>query len=96
MIDIDNFKKVNDTYGHQVGDDILVQVANLIQSNIRETDIGARWGGEELAIYLPKVPLATGVQIAERLKDAVAETIESKDNDFMWCLTLGKSRVLQS
>ena len=57
LIDIDNFKKVNDTYGHQIGDDILVQVANLIQSNIRESDIGARWGGEELAIYLPKVPL---------------------------------------
>ncbi len=73
LIDIDNFKKVNDTYGHQIGDDILVQVADLIKNNIRETDIGARWGGEELAIYLPKVPLDTGVQIAERLKDAVAE-----------------------
>ena len=78
LIDIDNFKKVNDTYGHQVGDDILVQVANLIQSNIRETDIGARWGGEELAIYLPKVPLSIGVQIAERLKDAVAEQSNPK------------------
>lgn len=78
LIDIDNFKKVNDTYGHQIGDEILVQVANLIHSNIRETDIGARWGGEELAIYLPKVPLVTGVQIAERLKDAVAEKSNPK------------------
>lgn len=73
IIDIDNFKKVNDTYGHQIGDEIIVQVAKLIQSNIRDTDIGARWGGEELAIYLPKVHLSIGVQIAERLKDAVAE-----------------------
>ncbi len=78
LIDIDNFKKVNDTYGHQIGDDVLVQVSNLIKGNIRESDIGARWGGEELAIYLPKVPLVTGVQIAERLKDAVAEKSNPK------------------
>lgn len=78
LIDIDNFKKVNDTYGHQVGDEILIQVAKLIQKNIRETDIGARWGGEELAIYLPKVNLSIGVQIAERLKDAVAEQSNPK------------------
>ena len=45
-----------------------------IQSNIRGTDIGARWGGEELAIYLPRVPLETGVQIAERLVKRVRET----------------------
>lgn len=73
LIDIDNFKKVNDTYGHQVGDDILIQVANLIQHNIRDTDIGARWGGEEMAIYLPSIPLETGVMIAERLKDTVGK-----------------------
>ncbi|MFD4929021.1 diguanylate cyclase [Peribacillus butanolivorans] len=73
MIDLDNFKRVNDTYGHQVGDDILIQVADLIQHNIRDTDIGARWGGEELAIYLPRVPLESGVRIAERVKDKVWE-----------------------
>lgn len=78
LIDIDNFKQVNDTYGHQIGDDVLVQVANLMKRNIRETDIGARWGGEELAIYLPKVSLATGVQIAERLKEAVADNSNPK------------------
>lgn len=78
LIDIDNFKKVNDTYGHQVGDDILIQVANLIQHNIRDTDIGARWGGEEMAIYLPRIPLETGVKIAERLKDKVGEESSPK------------------
>lgn len=67
MIDIDNFKSVNDTFGHQVGDDIIIQVAELINANIRGADVGARWGGEELAIYLPGVSLATGVVIAERL-----------------------------
>lgn len=73
LIDIDNFKHINDTYGHQVGDDVLVQVANVIQENIRESDIGARWGGEELAIYLPKVPLNVAVVIADRLVNKVRE-----------------------
>lgn len=73
IIDIDNFKDINDTFGHQVGDEVLIQVANLIKGNIRETDVGARWGGEELVIYLPKVPLEAGVVIAERLVEKVAQ-----------------------
>ncbi|CAH0346853.1 diguanylate cyclase [Bacillus sp. CECT 9360] len=78
LIDIDDFKKVNDTYGHQVGDEILIQVARLIDCNIRESDIGARWGGEELAIYLPRVPLQLGVCIAERLLEKVSELSSPK------------------
>ncbi|OAS88849.1 diguanylate cyclase [Metabacillus litoralis] len=73
LIDIDNFKKVNDTYGHQVGDEVLVQVANIIKSNIRENDVGARWGGEELAVYLPQVELASGISVAERIVKRVRE-----------------------
>jgi diguanylate cyclase (GGDEF)-like protein len=73
LIDIDDFKKVNDTFGHQVGDEVLIQVADLIKSNIREGDIGARWGGEELAIYLPRISLKAGVAIAERLVEKVSE-----------------------
>lgn len=73
MIDIDDFKQINDTYGHQVGDDVIIQVANIIQSHIRGSDIGARWGGEELAIYLPRVPIERGNQIAERLVKKVKE-----------------------
>ncbi|WML45672.1 sensor domain-containing diguanylate cyclase [Neobacillus sp. PS3-40] len=72
LIDIDNFKVINDTYGHQIGDEVLIQVANLIKDNIREDDVGARWGGEELAIYLPKVSIKVGVSIAERLVEKVA------------------------
>ncbi|MBS4173829.1 diguanylate cyclase [Bacillus sp. FJAT-49736] len=78
LLDIDNFKEVNDTYGHQVGDDVLVQVADLILENIRGTDIGARWGGEELAIYLPGVSLETGAYIAKRLVKAVQENTSPK------------------
>ncbi len=71
LIDIDNFKCINDTFGHQTGDSVIVQVANLIKANIREGDIGARWGGEELAVYLPKVDHHVGIAIAERLVERV-------------------------
>jgi diguanylate cyclase (GGDEF)-like protein len=74
LIDIDNFKEINDSYGHQVGDDILVQVANIIKNNIRGDDVGARWGGEELAIYLPKASIDEGMVIAERLVKKVAKS----------------------
>lgn len=76
LIDIDYFKRVNDTYGHQVGDEVLVQVSNLIRRSIRESDIAARWGGEELAIYLPRVDIPTSLAIAERIRTYVeAETV---------------------
>ncbi|WP_428912505.1 sensor domain-containing diguanylate cyclase [Niallia sp. Krafla_26] len=78
MIDIDNFKRINDTYGHQIGDEVIIQVAEIIQSNIRSTDVGARWGGEELAIYLPRVSLETGIHIAERLVKKVRESSNPK------------------
>lgn len=78
LIDIDDFKGVNDTYGHQVGDESIVQIANLIRENIREHDIGARWGGEELAIYLPKVDLASGMAVAERLGKRVEKDSNPK------------------
>lgn len=71
LIDIDNFKGINDRYGHQVGDEVLIQVANVIRANIRDSDIGARWGGEELAIYLPKVTIERGNIIAARLLERV-------------------------
>lgn len=74
LIDIDNFKEINDTFGHQIGDELLIQVANLIKENIRENDVGARWGGEELVIYLPKVTLEEGRTIADRLVKRVEES----------------------
>lgn len=68
LVDIDFFKLVNDTYGHQVGDRILIQVSSIIRTSIRNGDIAARWGGEELAIYLPNVPASRALQIAERIR----------------------------
>ncbi len=73
LIDIDFFKTVNDTFGHQVGDEVLIQVSDLIRHSIRETDIAARWGGEELAVYLPRVDKATAHTVAERIRECVEQ-----------------------
>ncbi|WLR50235.1 diguanylate cyclase [Bacillus tianshenii] len=78
MIDIDNFKSVNDTFGHQVGDNVIVQVAKILTKNTRSDDIASRWGGEELAVYLPRVPLDKGILVGERLVKCVREHTEPK------------------
>lgn len=78
LFDIDNFKEVNDTYGHNVGDKILIQIANILKSNIREGDIPARWGGEELTLYLPSVDTDIAVRIAERVVKSVESYTEPK------------------
>ncbi|GAA0332952.1 hypothetical protein GCM10008967_24580 [Bacillus carboniphilus] len=73
ILDIDNFKEINDLYGHQVGDNVLVQLGQHVLQNIRKHDVGARWGGEELAVYLPKTPLQAGIMVADRLVKTVSE-----------------------
>jgi len=71
LVDIDFFKRVNDTYGHQIGDRILTQVSSVIKTCIRDSDIAARWGGEELAVYLPKVKTEQAYRIADRIRSRV-------------------------
>ena len=73
MFDIDFFKKVNDTYGHLVGDKMLVSICTLIQSQIRESDSLIRWGGEEFLIITPEVELSGALKLAEKLRKAVDE-----------------------
>ncbi len=73
MVDLDEFKKVNDQFGHQVGDEVLVRVSRLLSKSLRPTDILARWGGEEFLILLPETRLNMAVEIAERLR-ATLET----------------------
>lgn len=66
--DLDNFKKINDEHGHKVGDDALREFASLISSHTRNTDIFARWGGEEFVLLLPETDINTAVNIAEKLR----------------------------
>ncbi len=74
MYDIDHFKNVNDTYGHDVGDYILVELSNLMKQNLRDVDIIGRYGGEEFLILLPNTTLEAAKSFAERLRMKVAET----------------------
>lgn len=72
MLDMDHFKYINDTYGHQVGDQVLRQMGAVISTSFRETDVHGRLGGEEFAILLPDTPLEIALGIAEQLIQAIA------------------------
>lgn len=71
MLDLDFFKDVNDNYGHPVGDEVLVSLAELLEDNIREEDMAGRYGGEEFAIMLKHIHLDKGYAIAERIRKQV-------------------------
>ncbi|MEA3405342.1 MAG: diguanylate cyclase [Pseudomonadota bacterium] len=73
LIDLDDFKKVNDTYGHLVGDEVLISTANWIQSTIRETDAFGRWGGEEFVLICPNTGLQQAENIAEKVRMGIAQ-----------------------
>jgi len=72
MIDIDHFKKYNDTYGHQKGNEVLSAIAGILQKNVRQSDIVFRYGGEEFVVMLPETAMEAQ-EIAERLREKVAE-----------------------
>jgi diguanylate cyclase (GGDEF)-like protein len=73
FLDIDKFKRINDSYGHPTGDEVLRSVARLIQSQLRSGDTIARHGGEEFVVLLPKSELHHALQIAERIRAGIEE-----------------------
>lgn len=73
LMDIDNFKQVNDTHGHQVGDEILKQISSIIQKRIDGIGIGARWGGEELALYFSQMTMEQGVKETQKIIELIPE-----------------------
>lgn len=80
MIDLDHFKVINDTYGHDVGDEALKKVAEIGSTTLRKVDIFARYGGEEFAIVLPESGLEQALNVAERLRRSVEETQITANN----------------
>ena len=74
MIDVDNLKKINDTYGHRAGDKVLREISRKIKECIRQIDTAARYGGDEFAVILPNTSLTDAVVVAERMVDAVAHS----------------------
>jgi diguanylate cyclase (GGDEF)-like protein len=74
LLDVDSFKNINDTYGHLAGDHILQAVADTARETVRTVDNLIRWGGEEFVVLLPDTELEAAVQVAERLREAIAKT----------------------
>jgi len=86
FLDIDDFKKINDKYGHQRGDRVLKQLAKFLKLTLRKTDLLGRWGGEEFVILLVNVSKANALKIARKLWQLTART---KINDLYLTISLG-------
>jgi two-component system, cell cycle response regulator len=97
VIDIDHFKSINDTFGHDAGDAILRGVAQIIASGTRQTDYVARVGGEEFAVLLPETALFDGLQFAEKLRSSIAaSTIRVGENGHNVTISIGIANVPHS
>ncbi|WP_232363155.1 GGDEF domain-containing protein [Alteromonas naphthalenivorans] len=86
VVDVDFFKKINDTYGHDVGDKVLIHLAQIMRSAIRSTDLVSRTGGEEFLIIYPATPLSVAVKLAEKIRIEI-ESTPFEDGDIRHPLT---------
>lgn len=90
MSDIDNFKHFNDTYGHQVGDLVLKEMASVLKKSVRSSDIAARYGGEEMIVLLRGSSLKDGLNIAEKIRANIENSlIRDKDNIYKVTISIG-------
>ena len=94
LIDVDNFKQINDTFGHTVGDAVLKAVADLLTGSVRTEDTVCRYGGEEFAVVCLGIPLANGVIVSERLRKAIeGHTFTFKDEALTLSISVGVAGV---
>ena len=97
MLDIDFFKKVNDTCGHDFGDKVLIAVAKVCKKEMRETDLVARYGGEEFCFLFPETGLNATALIAERIRHAISQLeFDADKNSFSVTVSIGVSKLLDS
>jgi diguanylate cyclase (GGDEF)-like protein len=97
FMDIDFFKAVNDTYGHQVGDEVLRNLGAIISSSKRDYDIAGRYGGEEFLLILPETNQRQALEVAKKLKDAIANTsIKSEQGDVKFTASFGISSLIDN
>jgi diguanylate cyclase len=90
FLDVDHFKRVNDSYGHQVGDQVLKLLASILQNNLKGRDTAARFGGEEFAVLLPETPLDGAVRLAQHLCEQIAakSIVHRKSGDKLGRITV--------
>lgn len=90
MVDIDHFKKINDRFGHDMGDRVLKEVAQSLSQNLREVDLPARYGGEEFAVLLPHTPKINAVVVAERIANRVRQlAFQFRDESLSVTVSIG-------
>ncbi|WP_281560059.1 diguanylate cyclase [Thalassomonas sp. RHCl1] len=90
MLDLDHFKIINDSFGHDIGDKVLKSIANILQDSTRITDLVARWGGEEFVLMLPETGHDLAMEIAERIREKVAATeLAFQDNKVNFTISIG-------
>jgi diguanylate cyclase (GGDEF)-like protein len=90
MADIDHFKRINDTYGHPVGDAVLTDISDIIMKNIRTEDRAARWGGEEFLIMATSAGMDEGISIVEKIRKTIASELSTiKTHNFTVTITFG-------
>jgi diguanylate cyclase (GGDEF)-like protein len=71
MVDVDHFKRVNDTFGHPVGDEVLRQLGSTMTTSLRRADVAGRYGGEEFVVVLPETPSSGAIALAEQLRQRI-------------------------
>ena len=96
LIDVDHFKRINDRYGHQVGDKALIDIAQACQATLRKTDLLARFGGEEFIVLLPETGQREAVRLAERMRSAVATDVQLPDRARTGVVTISLGAVALS
>lgn len=89
LFDVDNFKKINDHYGHNAGDSVLISISNILKLLLREEDIISRWGGEEIMICLPDTTCDRALSIANKLRNEVSKYPFQYDNKVFNCTITG-------
>ena len=95
LLDIDRFKKINDTYGHNVGDEVIIRLAQILKKNKRASDVCCRFGGEEFVILLPNTDLKGAVTLAQNLRNIVEGVVMEAPNggEFNFTISAGVSSV---
>ena len=97
MVDADHFKAVNDTYGHEIGNQALKHLAEILRSEVRTTDIVCRYGGEEFAIIFPETHLNLAVKVADRIREEIASTpLQTDDGEVNLTASMGASVYMKT
>ena len=91
MMDVDDFKKLNDEHGHLIGDRVLRSIANTVKAQLRGVDTASRYGGEEIAVILPRSDMVSAYNVGERIRAAIAESRITTDSEPPKVLTVTAS-----